>query len=158
MVCNSHRPQRHCICPKLMGLNLKVLPAPLSGHSWLAESPSSGCQSQLSVLTGVAIGNGRRASLFCYFAWKGRFNFTLSCILLAYTLVPDHVWSVDLCTWLHFSVLAGSRHTNCLWDLQRGCVGEHVWQIYSNVNCLWEQWCWLIYILAYRRFSLCFTE
>lgn len=36
------------------GLNLKVPPTPLSRHSWLAESPSSGCQSQLSILTGEA--------------------------------------------------------------------------------------------------------
>ncbi len=34
-------------------------------------------------------------SFFSYFAWKGRLNFMLSCILLANTFVPDHVWSVD---------------------------------------------------------------
>lgn len=84
MVCGSHRPQRHCSCPKLTDLNFKVPPTPLLCHSWLAEAPSSGCRSQLSVLTGEATGNGRRASLFCYFACKGRLNFTLSCILLAY--------------------------------------------------------------------------
>lgn len=87
-------------------------------------------------------------SFFSYFAWKGRLNFMLSCILLANTFVPDHVWSVDLCTWLHLSILAGTRHANCLGDLQGGCVCERVWQKYSNENGLWKQWCWLIYILA----------
>ncbi len=152
MVCNSHRPQRHCSCPRLLGLNFTLPPTALSRHVWLADSLDSGCQSKLSVLTAESAGDGRRGVfsviLHGKVDWKGRLNFMLSCILLANTFVPDHVWSVDLCTWLHLSILAGTRHANCLEDLQGVCVCERVWHKYSNENGLWKQWCWLIYIQA----------
>lgn len=148
MVCNSHRPQWHCSCPRLLGLNFTLPPTSLPHHAWLADWPDSGCQSKLSVLTAQPVRWDRGGRFFCYFAWKGRSNSTLSCTLLANTFIPDHVESVDLCTWLHLSILAGSRHINCLGDLQGGCVCERVWQKYSNENGQWKQWWWLIYALA----------
>ncbi len=60
MVCNSHRPQRHCSCPRLLGLNFTLPPTALSRHVWLADSLDSGCQSKLSVLTAEPAGDGRR--------------------------------------------------------------------------------------------------